>query len=155
MRDGVEVPTRSWGPGRLLRRLLPGKRRDAVPNAGPRRGSSPPRADMGYFQLREALEAPGCAVCRLAEEAVEASQRTLLYENVNDPGVRELLARSGGYCRQHAWQLVRRRDLLGTAIVYRDLVRRFMEGLGPSPAALERCPACVEHDEIARRAISE
>jgi hypothetical protein len=110
---------------------------------------------MSYFQLREALEAPGCAVCRLAVEAVEASQRRLLYENVNDPGVREVLARSGGFCREHASQLVRRRDLLGTAIVHRDLVRRFREGLGSSPAALERCPACVEHDETARRAISE
>jgi hypothetical protein len=153
MRDGIEVLTRAWG--RVLRRLLMGRRRDAVPDPGLRHGSSPPRADMRYFQLREAMEAPGCAVCRLAEEAVEASQRTLLYENVNDPGVREMLAESGGYCRHHAGRLVRRRDLLGTAIVHRDLVRRFRGGLGSSPPALERCPACVEHDETARRAITE
>lgn len=135
--------------------MLKGMRGSVPPGADSRPGQSAHHPNhLEYFQLRDALEAPGCPVCRLAEEAVEASQRTLLHENVNDPGVRERLVRSGGFCREHAWRLTRHRDLLGTAIIHRDLMARFRAGLDAHQPELARCPACVEQGEVARMAVS-
>ncbi len=142
------------GLGRLVQALLgrlPGRQ---AGNSRARHGpAEPPARHLAYFELRDALDAPGCPVCRLAEEAVEAAQRSLLHENVNDPGVRAGLARSGGFCREHAWRLRQHRDLLGVAILHRDLVSRFRDGLAPNGPARSRCPACTERDETARAAI--
>ena len=63
-----------------------------------------PSRHMTYHDLREALAEPGCAFCRLVARAVDRYLRALLYESVNDPGLREKLRASRGFCRGHAWR---------------------------------------------------
>jgi hypothetical protein len=119
-------------------------------------------------RLLEALRGPGCALCALRHEAVDRYLDTLLYEHVNDSGLRQALARSRGFCRDHAWMLIGFGDSLGTALLYRDQVahalrdvqqaaregrrpgRRLWRGHAASPAAVLRtlrsgapCPACA------------
>lgn len=40
--------------------------------------------DVLYYELLEALQADGCAVCRLARRAGDRSINALLYEGVGD-----------------------------------------------------------------------
>jgi hypothetical protein len=81
-----------------------------------------------YFNLLEACAKPGCPVCRLSEQVVNRYLDAIMYENVNDPGTREQLHRSLGYCSEHAWRLPDTGGgaSLGIAIIYRDLLRRAM-----------------------------
>jgi|YelNatPaOPRAMG01_1025707.scaffolds.fasta_scaffold41834_3 hypothetical protein len=83
-------------------------------------------------ELKEALAQPGCPLCRLAREAVGRFLAHLLYENVNDPGVRSELTLARGFCNLHAWQLEEEGDALGTAILYRNILGALVE-------LLERC----------------
>ncbi|MEW5867147.1 MAG: DUF6062 family protein [Bacillota bacterium] len=118
---------------------------------------------MTYYNLIDAMRKPGCFICRLISETVTRYLDTILYENVNDVGVRRSLRESNGFCPKHAWLLCDQGDLLGHSIIYGDLVDGvldFLKGLLVShPHARStrttvsrqvkallpgrRCPACL------------
>jgi len=118
-----------------------------------------PQKHMGYFDVLRALQkARVCALCELEARETRRYLDNLLYENVNDVGVRGNLVRSRGHCRRHAYLLLESADGLGTAILYRDQVKlfvEFLESVGNLRAKLYRksvpkswnyealCPACV------------
>ena len=76
-----------------------------------------------FFELRDALEKEGCALCRLNLASVAHRLDGLAYEDVNDPGLRDQLRASRGFCAHHAWQFARLRSAAqGVAIIYRDVL---------------------------------
>jgi hypothetical protein len=82
-----------------------------------------PRRHAGEHDLIEAFGQPGCPVCRLATEAVDAYLTSVCYEQVNDLDLREQLRSAGGFCRAHAERFIRQRlGQLAAAIVYRDVL---------------------------------
>jgi hypothetical protein len=89
-------------------------------------GRAAPVKHGPYFDVLEALRGTaGCALCDLELRAQHRYFDALLYENVNDPGVRGDLARSHGYCARHAHALVGFQDASGIAILYQDQVELF------------------------------
>jgi hypothetical protein len=76
-----------------------------------------------FFDLRDALAEPGCAVCRLNADTADRFLDSLLWESVNDPGIRRDIRQSQGFCRQHAWELIRDGSSLGVAILMHDLFK--------------------------------
>jgi Family of unknown function (DUF6062) len=120
------------------------------------RAAKQPSRHLTYHDLSEALAQAGCAVCRLVAIATDRYLRSLLYESVNDPWVRERLRASQGFCRAHAWHLQRRGDPLGISILWRDLLTQASEsGKGPqhgkSKGRTAMCPACDVAAEAERR----
>lgn len=91
---------------------------------------------LAYYKLLEALKEPGCPICRLGRANVEAYLENLLYENVNDPGVRENILAARGFCSFHAYQLVKIGDALGLGIIYNDLVLYTIQQLGTLTSSL-------------------
>ncbi len=77
------------------------------------------KRDMLFHRLLDALGEKACPVCHICKDAVDRYLNGLLYEQVNDPGLRQSLIRSKGFCRQHAWALTRAGDSLGIAILYK------------------------------------
>ena len=50
--------------------------------------------------------------------------QSIAYEQVNDPGLRNELRRARGFCNEHAYRWLREaRSVLGTALIYRDVLR--------------------------------
>ncbi|MGQ9584282.1 MAG: DUF6062 family protein [Anaerolineae bacterium] len=84
---------------------------------------------MSFYDLREALAQPGCAICRLKARCAEKSAEILLWEQVNDPGVRHNVRQARGFCREHAWALVRWGASLGVAILLRDVLQDALQDL--------------------------
>jgi len=126
--------------------------------------------DVLYHELLEAMQAGGCPLCRLARKSSDSYLNALIYEGVVDVKTRETLRDARGPCYRHAWRIARRRgSVLGTSIVYRDVVntltkalegqaeasaRRFGRGqpeLARQLAASEDCPACTLEAESVRR----
>lgn len=113
---------------------------------------------MGYFDMVEAFrKAQICALCEMEVRDTHRHLDGLLYENVNDGGVRKELIQSRGYCRRHAHLLLAFGDGLETAALYQDqikLILEFLESLRGISAKLFRkergrhwnisdtCPAC-------------
>jgi uncharacterized protein DUF6062 len=127
--------------------------------------SAAPR-DATAFEVREALALPGCAVCRLSLRSVSRLIGSMAYEQVNDVGLRQELRQAGGFCNTHAHQwLEQARSVLGTALIYRDVLnaslsqlepgsmsppRRRLRGVfGNRPDA--RCPGCTAQAEAEER----
>lgn len=115
---------------------------------------------MQYFDLLEACAQPGCPVCRLVQQSVRRYLDSVLYESVNDPGVREGLRQARGYCYEHAWWMSTNcGQSLGVAILQRDVVEMTLEQTTVAPLGrnarqrarrlLQRlrptaeCPACA------------
>ena len=48
-----------------------------------------------YYELRDALAGGDCPICQLALRVVERFLDYLIYENVNDPGIRENIRTDG------------------------------------------------------------
>jgi hypothetical protein len=125
--------------------------------------------DTLYFELLEALQAGGCALCRLAHKASESYLNALLYEGVTDVPIREELRNARGPCHRHAWQMANKRgSVLGTAVIYRDVVNTLAKALQEEVAAPRRwrgnrdglarrlapttgCPACALEQDADRR----
>jgi hypothetical protein len=82
-----------------------------------------------YYQLREALQQPGCALCRLEAAAVERFLDGLLYAQVNDPESRDRIRRARGFCPEHTWQLLRPGASLGIAILTHDVLSSLLKVL--------------------------
>lgn len=118
--------------------------------------------------LEEALAQEGCALCRISERSVRRALQHVLYDMVNDPGVRSQVRASLGYCNRHAWQMLDLRgNALGLALLYRDAVLELEEQLNTlkpshSRTRIEKlrdqgthatgprreCPACKQQREI-------
>ncbi len=129
-----------------------------------------PEKDTLYFELLEALQARGCALCRLARKASDSYIHALLYEGVIDVPIRDELRNARGLCYRHAWRMTGRRgSVLGTAVIYRDVVNTLagvIEGEASTPrrwggkkdnldrrlAPTTECPACRLEADAERRA---
>jgi hypothetical protein len=125
--------------------------------------------DTLYFELLEAFQARGCALCRLARKASESYLNALLYEGVVDVPIREHLRNARGPCYRHAWQMAGKRgSVLGTALIYRDVVNTLAKALRVEASAPWRwrgnrevlaarlaptagCPACTLERDAERR----
>lgn len=85
-----------------------------------RKGSN----SYSYFEIIDACKEPDCPVCSLGHAAARRNVNTLIYEGVNDYGLRATLRESLGYCHEHAWMLPEAGEsaALGIAIVHRDLL---------------------------------
>ncbi|PKO22629.1 MAG: hypothetical protein CVU38_08445 [Chloroflexi bacterium HGW-Chloroflexi-1] len=126
--------------------------------------------DTLYHELLDALRAGGCPLCRLGRKASDSYLDALIYEGVTDPDLREKLRDARGPCCRHAWRMAAQRgSVLGTAIVYRDVVNTLIKALeaqtpsrsrwlGGGSALAERlapsreCPACRLEAEAVKRA---
>lgn len=85
-------------------------------------------------ELKQALAASGCPICRVGEEAVRRYLRFVLHESVNDPATRSRLASAWGFCRRHGWHFLRlewliMRDGLSTANIAEALLQTAEEAL--------------------------
>ena len=80
-----------------------------------------------YYDLRDALALPGCPICRLRAEFTEQYLERLIYENVNDPGLRRKIRQARGFCKEHALGLARRGAALGVSIIARDVLREVLK----------------------------
>ena len=79
-----------------------------------------------FYDLRDALAQPDCAVCRLTVKAADEYLESLLWESVNDPGVRHDIRQAYGFCHEHAWRLAEHRASLGATIITNDVLRSLL-----------------------------
>ncbi len=126
--------------------------------------------DVLYHELLESLHAEGCPICRLARRASDSYFRALIYEGVTDVKLREALRDARGLCERHAWRMAGRRGaVLGTAIIYRDVINtlvKVLEANADLPSRLFRrgqpdldralapsadCPACLLEQDAEHR----
>ena len=82
---------------------------------------------MSFFELRDALAEPGCALCRLKIDSADRFLDTLLWESVNDPERRREIRRAQGFCHEHGWTLVRATASVGVAIITRDVLQNLLK----------------------------
>lgn len=93
----------------------------------PRRAQ--PSKHTVYFELLDACRQGGCPICTMALDAVRRYLDSVIYENVNDPETRDAVIAARGYCNDHSWALRDMNAVLGTALMYRDVVRHSAESL--------------------------
>ncbi len=94
------------------------------------RSGNPSSKFLTYFQLLDAFKEPGCPVCTRLEHGALRALDGLMYEQVNDPGTRDRLVESHGFCNWHAWMLPSvHNSASGVAIIYRHLLQETLDHL--------------------------
>lgn len=122
----------------------------------------PDQIDLASLSLLEALEvSERCPVCQLADKACEGNLWILLWESVNDPGVRCGIRRALGFCPRHTLRLCQVANaeglgMTGPAIIFADVLTAIRERLQTrrsklAPDAL--CPICAQEQEITQDAL--
>lgn len=136
-----------------------------------------------YQQLQLLLAEAGCPICRLSNELVHKYLAGLLYESVNDPGIRSTLVRSLGFCHRHSRELLTfPGERAGVAIVQRAVLQEALRRLPTLASAApptflqklqdrlainneqpeqassaatfqEACPACLQQTQVEQRAL--
>jgi hypothetical protein len=118
------------------------------------------------YELRLACHKQGCPICTLVQQGGALYIEGMFSENMLDPGVRQKLVGSLGFCYEHTWQSITLKlsDALGHAILYQDLVRDVMKTImgnekitGSQMANALRsattCPACLIEESTLERII--
>ncbi len=98
---------------------------------------------LAVNNLVDAMKKPGCPACRIFRQASERALESFLWENVNEPDVRQGILASYGFCPQHTRVMVAREMFtsslpLGTNIIYEHLGRVVageLKTLRPGPAS--------------------
>ncbi|MHB9033462.1 MAG: DUF6062 family protein [Anaerolineae bacterium] len=80
------------------------------------------KPSRAFYDVRDALGQPGCPICRLQRCAAERMIEVLIYEHVNDRGMRARIRKARGFCSAHTWLLDRAGAALGSAIISRDVI---------------------------------
>jgi hypothetical protein len=91
-----------------------------------------------YYDLLDACKHQGCPVCTLTLSVVRHYLTSIVYESVNDPPTRIAVVAARGYCNDHSWELHEIRASLGTAIIYRDILREAVASIAERPAGSRR-----------------
>jgi len=116
-----------------------------------------PEKFIGYYELLAAMGQPGCAVCTRIDRAGRTAIDAMLYESVNDPGVRADLQASGGFCHGHAVMAAENGDAYGLSILYEDLIHQRLDALNQGTPSLEdndgTCPICRTVEACEERAL--
>jgi hypothetical protein len=81
---------------------------------------------LSIVHMEEAMEKPGCPVCRLEYESAVQSIDSFLWENVNDAEVRKEINNAYGFCSYHtrmivATELSQSGHVLGVNQIYETL----------------------------------
>jgi len=89
---------------------------------------------LSVIRLEEALNKPGCAVCRLAHETAIHSMDSFLWENSNDPVVGQKIQAAYGFCPPHtqmlaAIDLATSGSVLGVNQVYARVAKKTIQNL--------------------------
>jgi hypothetical protein len=110
-----------------------------------------------FFNLFDALAEKDCALCRLVAKVEHDSLDSLLYENVNDPGTREAMSASRGFCAAHADLATHMSDALGVAMLYETLCREAANHVTRELplGATQPCPICRTAADAEERYIAE
>ena len=107
-----------------------------------------------YHELVEAIEQPGCAVCRLIDRAVRQYVDVFFYENITTVARRTEIREARGYCSVHGALLTGHTRLLGSAIVHQDVINDVLRELNktlPPTVSTLRHPQDAEPKEAARK----
>jgi hypothetical protein len=107
------------------------------------------------YELRLACHKPGCPVCTIVQRAGARYIEGTFSESMLDPGVRQKLVESLGFCYEHTWESINLKlsDALGHAILYQNLVNATLKTIAENETnkgsqlanALDpvaACPAC-------------
>lgn len=83
---------------------------------------------LAVNNLIEAMKKPGCPICRVGRQGAQRALESFLWENVNEPDVRQGILDSYGFCPPHtrvmvAQELSTSSLPLGTNIIYEHLGR--------------------------------
>jgi hypothetical protein len=81
------------------------------------------------YELRMAFHQPGCPFCTLVLKNGSRYIETVFSESMLDPGVRQKLVDSLGFCHEHTWRSIdlKLSDALGNAILFHDLVKETLK----------------------------
>lgn len=122
---------------------------------------------------RITAQTPGCPICRYGRQAGRAFLEGLLYESVNDFGLRQQLVQSLGFCAYHSREMLRFPGArLGAAILEQAMLKealRRIQTQTPARRSLLRgrrasaapasnhdgCPVCRHEREAEQRAVEE
>ena len=118
------------------------------------------------YELRLACQKPGCPVCTLVQRAGARYIEGTFNESMLDPGIRQKLAESMGFCYEHTWQSIdlKLSDALGHAILYQDVVRHVLSTIAENEKnpgqqltsvldQVKGCPACRIEEETLERIV--
>lgn len=122
-----------------------------------------------FHELLEAFKKEGCPLCGVVSFSIDSYFESILYEFVNDPGVRSELRKSSGYCSLHTNQFIKTveqtHQRLGATIIAEDLIKNWKEKIGlristdkeDSKRSLKKnkCPACRKGDNYEEIYIAE
>ncbi|NOZ71417.1 MAG: hypothetical protein GXP38_05800 [Chloroflexi bacterium] len=139
---------------------------------------SPKSPSTAYHQLHDVLnEHQGCPICHIGRHAGHTYLDSLLWESVNDPGMRAKLTHSIGLCQRHSLAMLSfPGERLGVAILQNAILQEALHQLqtnSPHPsssswlsrklkgdvpqsssgAADAPCPACQQERAAENRAI--
>jgi len=126
-----------------------------------------------FYEMKETLGMDGCPICGMTRKAVDSFIEGMLYDKINDHGLRDALVKSKGFCSDHSWQIRRAGNPLAHTLIYAHFLEEMLTvgsylqkkddpPKAPSTANAMRpvlkklkpeaaCPLCIYRDDAEER----
>ena len=126
--------------------------------------------NLSTIDLLKVFKQEGCPVCKLVKQTIDRYFDSMLYEFVNDPGVRDSIRKSLGYCKEHTAQILKVAEnnfyAFGLSIIVEDLTNEVLKRYENIYEAANKrkkveqsdnsqCPACLHQRDFEQIYISE
>jgi hypothetical protein len=86
--------------------------------------------NISHIQVLDAVEkSKSCPLCDLTNSSVQKYMTDMLYESVNDRGLRKKLRDQKGFCAFHGGLMLEHGDALGIAILHTDQIQLLLDCL--------------------------
>jgi len=120
-----------------------------------------------YWELSSYLSQEGCPICALIRHELVRFLDGLMYESVNDRGLRQHLRESGGFCAPHSRLLYCMGGVLGQSIILRDVIGTMSQRMDQLPrhkgkatpfrdrvfGLKRKCPACELEESVEEKSL--
>ena len=108
----------------------------------------------------EIFQPDRCPICFLVHDYAQEHLKAILDESVTDPTSRDVISRSQGFCRRHAWRAVQQNQILGLAIIYGGLLEEGLKDIHSRPRiwgkkAAKGCPICESEQKREQSLVRE
>ena len=123
-----------------------------------------PEKHTTYYNLRDAFERDGCALCGILEKNTIKYFDDLLYEGVNNREINAGLLKSNAYCFRHAQILLDFKDAMVIAMLYQRVIEQLKNRISKKTAnefirdcgdfeqiQIKNCPACANEKNVIDR----
>ena len=93
---------------------------------------------LPYFSFIESIKKDTCPICNLVNKNIDKYIEDLLYEKINDIGIRKKFKENSGFCNYHAHLFLKYNDGIAISLLNKDILIDKINSINKKPPLIKK-----------------